>query len=368
MDALLVAALPLLDAASDTLGAPSHWPRYATRTFGALAAVTGLLSIAQMAAASGKPTKVKDSGANTNVGEFRLFQSSYLVVYLTIMLADWLQGTNMYTLYAGYDMPIGTLFLTGFTSSAVFGTFLGLYVDKYGRKAGCIVFCVLEIIINSLEHFPNLWLLLLGRILGGISTSLLFSAFESWMVTEHRKRKFPDEWLASTYSYSSIGNGLVAILAGVLAQVAADAYGDIGPFRLAIALTVLTLVFVCFWKENYGEQETGDAGGAFGMAWREICNKREIALLGGVNAFFEGAMYTFVFMWVPTIFRVAPESPPPPIGLIFSCFMICITLGGMVFTPLLKMFGVEGATVLISAIAIGTMLVPVLTSSFAWVL
>ena len=206
----------------------------------------------------------------------------------------------------------------GFTSSAVFGTFLGLYVDKYGRKAGCIVFCVLEIIINSLEHFPNLWLLLLGRILGGISTSLLFSAFESWMVTEHRKRKFPDEWLASTYSYSSIGNGLVAILAGVLAQVAADAYGDIGPFRLAIALTFVTLVFVCFGKENYGERETGDAGGAFGMAWREICTKREIALLGGVNAFFEGydpppplERSTHARRRRPSNADTRPSPPPP---------------------------------------------------------
>lgn len=34
-----------------------------------------------------------------------------------------------YTLYSGYDMPVGTLFLTGFISSAVFGTYVGLYVD-----------------------------------------------------------------------------------------------------------------------------------------------------------------------------------------------------------------------------------------------
>lgn len=32
--------------------------------------------------------------------EFRLFQVQYLTVYLIIMCADWLQGTNMYTLYA----------------------------------------------------------------------------------------------------------------------------------------------------------------------------------------------------------------------------------------------------------------------------
>lgn len=63
--------------------------------------------------------------------------------------------------------------------------------------------------------------LLIGRVLGGISTSLLFSAFESWMVAEHRKRGFPEDWLASTFAISSWGNGLMAIMAGFLAQIAA---------------------------------------------------------------------------------------------------------------------------------------------------
>lgn len=37
----------------------------------------------------------------------------------------------------------------------------------------------------------NFWVLMLGRLLGGISTSLLFSVFESWMVYEHHKVPFP---------------------------------------------------------------------------------------------------------------------------------------------------------------------------------
>lgn len=45
-----------------------------------------------------------------------------------------------------------------------------------------------KVLINILEHIPDMRVLLLGRVLGGISTSLLFSAFESWMVSEHRKQ------------------------------------------------------------------------------------------------------------------------------------------------------------------------------------
>jgi MFS family permease len=94
--------------------------------------------------------------------EFRLFQLQYLGVYLTIMLADWLQGTNMYTLYSSYGVNVGTLFITGFLSSAIFGTFLGVLTDKWGRKTGCIIFCVLEIVINTIEHVPSMPALLIG--------------------------------------------------------------------------------------------------------------------------------------------------------------------------------------------------------------
>ena len=41
---------------------------------------------------------------------FRIFQAQYLSVYLVVMLADWLQGTNMYTLYSSYGVDVGTLF------------------------------------------------------------------------------------------------------------------------------------------------------------------------------------------------------------------------------------------------------------------
>jgi MFS family permease len=74
--------------------------------------------------------------------------------------------------------------------------------------------------------------LLLGRILGGLSTSLLFTAFESWMVSEHRKQGFPEELLAGTFSVASAGNGLMAIIAGLLAQRAA---GNEHSYRLTFS-------------------------------------------------------------------------------------------------------------------------------------
>jgi Na+/melibiose symporter-like transporter len=142
--------------------------------------------------------EVKDKAALHK--EFDSFRRKYISVYLIIMLADWMQGTHMYTLYLSYNVNISALFLTGFLSGAIFAPFLGSFVDKFGRKNSCIVYCLLEIVINTLEHSTDFNVLLFGRVLGGVSTNLLFSAFESWMATEHRKKGFPDEWMSRTYS------------------------------------------------------------------------------------------------------------------------------------------------------------------------
>mmetsp|Transcript_2281 Transcript_2281/g.2735 ORF Transcript_2281/g.2735 Transcript_2281/m.2735 type:complete len:479 (+) Transcript_2281:297-1733(+) len=267
--------------------------------------------------------------------EFDVFRNKYIIVYLVIMLADWMQGTHMYTLYLSYNVNISALFLTGFLSGAIFAPFLGSAVDKFGRKRSCIVYCVLEIIINCLEHFHNFQLLLLGRVLGGISTNLLFSAFESWMTTQHRQNGFPEEWLEKTYAATSIGNGATAILAGIVAQLLEDKLGQIGPFQGAVALTVLALVLILPWEENYGEVKEGGHESSslyeqFIEGWKATCTDSNIWRIGLTQALSEGAMYTFVFMWVPTLLTMEPPGGLPT-GCVFSSLMIAITMGGIFF-------------------------------------
>ncbi|KAL3925253.1 MAG: hypothetical protein SGILL_000531 [Bacillariaceae sp.] len=272
--------------------------------------------------------------------EFDSFRHKYIAVYLVIMLADWMQGTHMYTLYLSYNVNVSALFLTGFLSGAIFAPFLGSFVDKFGRKNSCIVYCVLEIIINTLEHYQDFGILLLGRVLGGISTNLLFSAFESWMATEHRKRGFPEEWMSRTYSEASIGNGAMAILAGIVSQLLEDQFGHIGPFQGAIALTVLALFLVLPWEENYGEEQ-GDSDRSlyhqFSEGWKTTLSNSRIWRIGMTQALSEGAMYTFVFMWVPTMLSMDPPGGLPT-GCVFSAMMMAITIGGMVYPPLQSFF------------------------------
>ena len=145
---------------------------------------------------------------------FAAFQSYFLLTMGVVQLADWLQGTHFHALYGAHgltDQQTSQLFLIGFLSSAICGTYIGAMVDSIGRRRGCVVYCVLEVIINALEHSTDFHVLLVGRVLGGISTSLLGCSFESWMVRAQGAR-LPDELLDQTFQWTSFLNGLLAVL------------------------------------------------------------------------------------------------------------------------------------------------------------
>ena len=49
------------------------------------------------------------------------------------------------------------------------------------------VFPVVEYVLVLLQHFNDFYILMAGRLLGGVATSILYSAFESWVIFEHNK-------------------------------------------------------------------------------------------------------------------------------------------------------------------------------------
>lgn len=70
----------------------------------------------------------------------------YLVVYLLAAFSDWLQGPYVYALYDAYGYSqhdIAVLFVAGFGSSMVFGSFVGGMADQGGRKKFVILFAII---------------------------------------------------------------------------------------------------------------------------------------------------------------------------------------------------------------------------------
>jgi len=309
--------------------------------------------------------------------QFGVFQRNYLAVYLLAVFADWLQGPYVYELYVYYGFDkgqISELFVCGFGSSMVMGTFVGGLADKVGRKKMCILYSLLYIIACFTKLVNRYSVLMLGRFLSGICTSLLFSVFESWMVCEHNRRGFDSTLLADTFAYQTFGNGVVAVIAGLVANTAADSFGYVAPFMISIVpLVVLAILASLTWPENYGNAGLNYLS-SLNKAFELIRSDSRLAALGMAQSCYEGALYTFIFIWTPALKTVEeviaeasgdaagadpgerivhstssgraaaaaaalqsgqPEYTSSYLGIIFAVFMICVMIGSSLFRVVL---------------------------------
>ncbi|KRY75203.1 Major facilitator superfamily domain-containing protein 5 [Trichinella pseudospiralis] len=265
--------------------------------------------------------------------ELAKFQWKFLRVYLLAVAGDWLQGPHVYALYQSYGMQkheIELLFAVGFGSSMLFGTVVGAFADTVGRKKICILYGILYALSCITKHSDDFWILLIGRFLGGIATSLLYSAFESWL------QGFEEPHLKAVFANVVLGNSVVAIVSGIIAQYAADFVGLVGPFDVsAVVLIIMVILVATTWSENYGN-EHWSIRDSLTQAVKIIANNKRVAYLGVVQSLFEGSMYTFVLEWTPVLTAAVLNSPDPkdrfvPHGLIFASFMICIMIGSYIF-------------------------------------
>ncbi|XP_072025816.1 molybdate-anion transporter-like isoform X2 [Amphiura filiformis] len=308
----------------------------------------------------------KSSNLKSEDGAFKKFQMVYLIVYALAMAADWLQGPYVYALYDSYNMSkseIEQLFVAGFGASMVFGTIVGSFADKYGRKTNCLLYGLLYGLSCLTKHFNNFWILMLGRLLGGTATSILYSAFESWLVYEHNSRGFDKELLSSIFSNATLSNSIVAIIAGLVAQKFADHFGYVAPFDVSLTvLVIMCVMIVILWSQNYGDAQASMTD-SYQSAVTYLKTDSKILCLGLIQSLFEGAMYTFVLEWTPAL---TPDKATPaeggetgiPHGWIFAGFMVAIMIGSSLFTILCKLGKVESFMRSVLFVAAASLCVP----------
>ena len=154
-------------------------------------------------------------------------------------------------------------------------------------------------------------LLLVGNTFSGIGTSLLYSSFEAWMIHKHHANKFPEALLESTFQKATTGNGVVAIISSLFAELLASPsehyvlgflscynFGIYAPFVCSAVFCILSSVFVLlFWDENYGNSSSN---------WKATVKTSLKALTPAIIAFifiqslFEASIFTFVYLWLVT--------------------------------------------------------------------
>lgn len=313
--------------------------------------------------ASSTGSRGKDEDEEIHLGGLskasNMLGMKYLGIYAVVMGSDWLQGPYVYSLYRDQyqftERQVAILFVTGFIAAGTSGPFVGVWADQYGRKKLCRIFCLTyaaSCLVIQQSFFP---ILLVGRLLGGISTAILFSVFESWLVAAYQGlpamlafsasapgvKAAVARALSRTMGRASLVNGIVAAVAGIVANwIVGHTDSFRGPFMLSgVLLIVAYFIIGSKWEENYG---TPAAGGTAAVAAGEFAKLRQaigiirrepaFMVLGLTQTCFEGSMYLFVFLWVPSLQDAGSGSLP--LGYIFSSFMISMMLGSIVYTTI----------------------------------
>jgi MFS family permease len=125
-----------------------------------------------------------------------------------------------------------------------------------GRKLTCLLFCAAYTATCVCALVPWFPVLFLGRCLGGLSTSILFSVFEAWLVSSSHALNLPSEELSAIFGTATLANGLVAAASGVFSNGLVHLTGHYGaPFAAsALSLIAAASVISKTWGENFGGQ------------------------------------------------------------------------------------------------------------------
>jgi MFS family permease len=188
----------------------------------------------------------------------------------------------------------------------------------------------------------NLKILYLGRFFGGIATTLLFSVFEAWMITEYHLSQLDETQspLSEIFANMTTISSITAICSGVLGDGLIQYSGSrLGPFIASLGCcTGASILILAAWRENYGSidksKESPEAQKLRLRILGALANPK-IAALTFASCCFEGSMYLFVFFWSAALKSARVKSgyqDDLPLGLIFSSFMCAMMAGSSIST------------------------------------
>lgn len=267
---------------------------------------------------------------------FVAFQRTFLAVFFLASVADALQMVYSEALYESFGLrrkEIATLFAVGYGSSLSLGTIIAASADYIGRKRACMLYGFFQVLGCLAKQYPDFRVLCFAHVSLGIATSLLYSSFESWMIVEHEKMGFRQEWLSESFWLMAFSNGIVATGSGALANAVANYQGFIGPAPLILA-TVTALLSILVVKRAFTENV-----GTSSNLWRPLehaiqsLSDKKVLLLGWTQVCFDFSVIIFWFLWTPTLVADGREVHS---GVIFTRLMASMMIGTTIAACLLQ--------------------------------
>lgn len=202
------------------------------------------------------------------------FKREFYPAYVLVFAADWMQvrlnpegsnctdslvnemkGPHIYALYKYQkglpERTVAALYASGFIAAAVSASFVGQLADRHGRRAACLVYCVSYSVCCLSMVSGNTIVLFVGRMAGGLSTTLLYSVFETWMITEYHQRDLESAGLTLSNIFGTMTtiSSMVAIFSGIFGDaLVAVTQSRVSPFLASVASLVAAFVYIAkYW-------------------------------------------------------------------------------------------------------------------------
>ncbi|KAI0877432.1 hypothetical protein GGS24DRAFT_487952 [Hypoxylon argillaceum] len=288
-------------------------------------------------------------------------EARWYKAYSLAVAADWLQGPYLFSLYKDeYGLAsdlVVNLYMTDIVTTAISAYFIGTLADKYGRKLLCMVYCVSYALSCFLTVVPATPLLYLGRVLGGLSSSILFTVFESWMVTGFHEGRLDKEGcdLSRTFAATGAVNGFVAIWSGLVGEVLVWATGTKkSPFLLSVGLLWLALQAIwSSWAENFGVRASPERTGAVitRSVWSVLKTPSILALVFA-STLFDGSMNLFLSYWMPALNSLHKSSSELPYSIIHSSFMAVSIAAALAFNIIMDKRVIKYSRLLVGVLSV----------------
>ncbi|KAI3649607.1 hypothetical protein MP228_005239 [Amoeboaphelidium protococcarum] len=271
---------------------------------------------------------------------FQRWKLSLLWIYLSMQFAILLQEPYLYTLYRSYGLSIkqiSLLFIIVYASSASIGGLATIIADIYNRKQlaylQVILFCASTLLKLS-ALFP---LLVIGRILDGISMSLFIAVYEVWMVSEYQNSKSPFYQLADTFISMGFYTPLLGILAGVISHQLVDSTKW---YQIPYLFSLLWIVFALLTLR--GLSESGSTNNRRRVSSiLTACIKslnlfrldKRILCIGLNMVMFESVQIVWAFLFGPVLSK---DESSIPFTLVYACMMVSRMCGNAMFSLLTR--------------------------------
>lgn len=191
------------------------------------------------------PEAIEPSTLPSKHAEATQFCRIFISIYLLVMSSEWLSGPYLYPLLRDDrglpELIVCALYATAYTSAAISALVVGFLADRYGRRRACLAQCVIHsaACLTVILGGTSLPILFIGRVLAGTGLTLLWTVFESWMVTEWNSRGLEGQKgagsMSNMFGVMTTANCMTAIVGGILGHCMVSATGSkVWPFGMGI--------------------------------------------------------------------------------------------------------------------------------------